>query len=361
MLRDTGLNRGLSMTEARDEEGVVCPYCVSSDNCPHLLLMVDLTFHASSGGALFEAFRARWSLNFEEEGYDEDFDERGRFMELLDEVDSAADWDTDYEQEGGPGMSSTYRLFYCSTPERVQSAVEAFARAHRPAVDETEAVKLSRRRSSPTPEPELTMAKNKTSEQTQRVPLWTKPTVPVPADAVFLCSVEVYAELDTTSLTFHLHRADGTDTLWIKTDFRSPRVVGSMPATDTLEAAGMRMIEGAMHSRWHFGNPAGGFTVGLLTQQQVLAAFAQVQEEIARTKELAAQTADRPIVALARELRLDPTPSGTGPASWEARCPGGHHYLRIQAETGEFGCGYCKQKGGIEELRAFASRFPTTG
>jgi hypothetical protein len=132
------------------------------------------------------------------------------------------------------------------------------------------------------------------------------------------------------------------------------QAVGSNPTQDGVDSAGLDLVEAAMHGAWHFGKPAGGFTPGLLTQAQVLKAWSRVEEEQQRLLEQAVMlTGDSEIVAAARELRLDPEPSGTGPASWYARCPGTNHSLRIQAETGQFGCGYCKQKGGVEELRRF--------
>ncbi len=187
-------------------------------------------------------------------------------------------------------------------------------------------------------------------------PAATQPALP--KEAAFLCTVEVPGDLvmDKDEVTLHLHRADGSDTLWITSSCGGPDAVGSLPTEGSLGSAGLRLVEAAMHSAWHFGTPQDAFTPGLLTKDQILGAWSRVQAEDERLREEAiALTGDRPIVALARELRLAPEPSGTGPASWYANCPGGHHHIYIQAESGEFGCGYCKRKGGVEELRAFAA------
>lgn len=45
-------------SEADDD---ACPYCASTEGCEHLLLVVDLTFRTSDGGALFVAFGDRWN------------------------------------------------------------------------------------------------------------------------------------------------------------------------------------------------------------------------------------------------------------------------------------------------------------
>jgi hypothetical protein len=59
------------------------------------------------------------------------------------------------------------------------------------------------------------------------------------------------------------------------------------------------------------------------------------------------------IIKAARELKLNPEPTGEGPHHWRANCPGTNHHLLISTGSNTFGCGYCKRKGGIPELREF--------
>ena len=48
---------------------------------------------------------------------------------------------------------------------------------------------------------------------------------------------------------------------------------------------------------------------------------------------------------------LDPEPAGHNDNAWLARCPTkGNHHIMISTTTDEWGCGYCKRKGGISEL-----------
>jgi hypothetical protein len=115
------------MSDEDDEttaDGNVCPFCASADGCEHLLLLVDLTFRTSDGGDLFEAFGDRWRTISDQEN--DDFDECETFNELLEEVDSLSDASLDYVVEGGPGMTSEYRVYFCSSEERVQAAVARF-------------------------------------------------------------------------------------------------------------------------------------------------------------------------------------------------------------------------------------------
>ncbi len=109
------------------DESENCPFCGSSNSCEHLLLFVDLTFRTAEGGRLYDAFARRWgSISGEE---DDDFDEVEAFDDLLDEVDSLADASCTKVREGGPGMTSEYGAYYCSSSERVTEAVQAFSDA----------------------------------------------------------------------------------------------------------------------------------------------------------------------------------------------------------------------------------------
>lgn len=111
-----------------DDEGTtdenVCPFCASIFGCEHLLLLVDLTFRTSDEGALFKAFGDRWGAISDRE--DNDFDEGDIFNDLLKKVDSLSDDSLTYIFEGGPGMTSEYGMYFCSSRERVESAVKRF-------------------------------------------------------------------------------------------------------------------------------------------------------------------------------------------------------------------------------------------
>jgi hypothetical protein len=60
-----------------------------------------------------------------------------------------------------------------------------------------------------------------------------------------------------------------------------------------------------------------------------------------------------PIIALARELGLDPRPPGHNDIAWMVTCPGTNHWLMISAGQNEFGCGWCRRKSGPTELRSY--------
>ena len=58
------------------------------------------------------------------------------------------------------------------------------------------------------------------------------------------------------------------------------------------------------------------------------------------------------IVRVARELGLNPQPTGKLENIWRARCPKTKYGMYINALNNEYKCAVTKCKGGIEELRA---------
>jgi hypothetical protein len=56
-------------------------------------------------------------------GWRDDFNEQEPFEELLDEVDACADSSTEFDLEGGPGVSSSYSIYYVKSADKARSAV----------------------------------------------------------------------------------------------------------------------------------------------------------------------------------------------------------------------------------------------
>lgn len=98
-----------------------------------------------------------------------------------------------------------------------------------------------------------------------------------------------------------------------------------------------------------------------------LRGFEQILDNIKKRRDLLAEASRQQalntpsaLVDACRELGLCPEPSGTNSHSWYANCPGTSHRLMVSTkgshEGGEFGCGYCRVKGGVEELRALVAK-----
>ncbi len=64
---------------------------------------------------------------------------------------------------------------------------------------------------------------------------------------------------------------------------------------------------------------------------------------------------NHPLIIYCFEQKLYPEPEGNSPHSWKANCPSGHqHHFMISTSSPEshsWGCGYCKKKGGLIELK----------
>jgi hypothetical protein len=186
-------------------------------------------------------------------------------------------------------------------------------------------------------------------------PAGAEPAPAPPADAVWLCLGTGSFSCIGLRVDLYMHRADGVDVLWEEIEDAEVRPLGQLPSTGDLAAGGLRLLAAALRA---------GFLLNVLPDTlrgkavSTADAVGVWQREHARRDRwaaTAAKHADAPIVVAARELGLDPSPSGTGPWSWNARCPGTRHSLMVQAKSGDFGCGWCKKRGGVAELRAFAA------
>lgn len=102
-----------------------CPFCLSKDACEHLLLLVDRTFRVVDGGILMRSFRDHWDKLFEEGA--ETFDESECFDDLLDSIDGLSDYSREFDEEGGPGMSSSYSIYYVAASQKAERALSHFA------------------------------------------------------------------------------------------------------------------------------------------------------------------------------------------------------------------------------------------
>lgn len=107
-----------------------------------------------------------------------------------------------------------------------------------------------------------------------------------------------------------------------------------------------------VRSRWGHAWPGKLYLAGIFSEQ----VYEETVEGLEREGDamaIQASAKETSVVRAARELRLQPEPTGTAPAAWRARCPETNHSLYISTASNSFGCGYCRRKGGEDELRAF--------
>ena len=111
-----------------------------------------------------------------------------------------------------------------------------------------------------------------------------------------------------------------------------------------------------LRARVHHSLPCAPYQGGLLSAEELSREVSELKAELERNDQaaMAAQFANpSPIIQVATAFGLEPRPAGHDPDAWWASCPGGNHSLMITASPNQFGCGYCRRKGGPEELRTF--------
>ena len=202
----------------------------------------------------------------------------------------------------------------------------------------------------------------------------------IPVDAVFVGAWHSYLGIDHLcealflarddrqdllwSLTTHSHEAtkqnlvarEGRDPDWIKCKVTCGCVTGA-PREGTENKAAMRLLGALVRARVPYEFPQRPYLPGLLTSRELAGIVTAVDDELRRNS-LAAEAAQKvwkaAIIELAIELGLNPRPAGHNDCAWVADCPRRSHTLMLSPSLNEFGCGYCRRKGGPAELRAFA-------
>jgi len=109
-----------------------CPFCGTTADCEHFLLEVDETFRCARGGALHKEFSRDWSALLEQHQDDPSFDERAAFEEVLWPVRKLAQCALSWGNDGGPGQSSAYEVFFCSGRNGAAEAAKGYAEAKLP-------------------------------------------------------------------------------------------------------------------------------------------------------------------------------------------------------------------------------------
>ncbi|MGZ4951142.1 MAG: tetratricopeptide repeat protein [Halobacteriota archaeon] len=202
----------------------------------------------------------------------------------------------------------------------------------------------------------------------------------LPKDALFACSYDLHVTVDTFEEAAFFRRTETSDELWRATGFDLPIVRGIADGYVTPNHLGGKDVLsiGCVFAAAKKGEESSSCLalldrlfrayVGFCTPQRFLAggiisesAYNNLVKRIDQELEENAQKArenETEIIKVARELGLYPRPTGKGITHWWASCPSIRkpafsHPLYIDAAENYFGCGWCKRKGGVEELRAF--------
>ena len=174
----------------------------------------------------------------------------------------------------------------------------------------------------------------------------------VPETSHLVCAYDVSVGADTVDEAAFLDRGASIDVLWIQS-IEGCRAVAWHPRRDAQESA--RILLGAFwRTRRLFVEPTDFLRAGVIQRSDFQTLCNAIAAEGKANETAALRHGDAPIVRTARELGLNPRPAGHSPDAWMASCPGTSHWLMIGPITNEFGCGWCKRKGGPDELSKFA-------
>lgn len=172
---------------------------------------------------------------------------------------------------------------------------------------------------------------------------------------------DCYLGVDTVQVLFYLIRTKELDWLEVVIKYShsilSRNCVMSIPRHGSKREAAARLLDTYVRFRVHYECPVPPYHSGLLTRGELKGIVEAIAEELTRNRRVAAEKQCRheaTIIKMARELGLNPRPAGHNDSAWMASCPQSrNHWIMISAERNEFGCGYCRRKGGPQELRAF--------
>jgi len=178
----------------------------------------------------------------------------------------------------------------------------------------------------------------------------------------FVGGWDCFIGVDTVHTLFYLIRTKDLDWLEAVVKYSSTIMsrdcVMSAPrhGSNKREAAA-RLLDAHVRSRVHHECPVPPYQSGLLTNGELEGIVGAIAEELKRNSRVAEEEQRRheaPIIKMARELGLDPRPAGHNDSAWMASCPRSrNHWIMISSSHNEFGCGYCRHRGGPPELRAF--------
>jgi len=168
-----------------------------------------------------------------------------------------------------------------------------------------------------------------------------------------LWSLTTHSEKSTKQ---NLAARKGGDPEWAKSKITCGCVCGA-PREGTENKAAIRLLDALVRAKVPYEFPQPPYLPGLLTRRELAGIVRAAAEEL-RCNSLAAEAAQKvlkaPIIELANELGLNPRPAGHNGSAWVADCPRRSHTLMLSPSLNEFGCGYCRRKGGPAELRDFA-------
>jgi len=76
------------------------------------------------------------------------------------------------------------------------------------------------------------------------------------------------------------------------------------------------------------------------------------EEYVKKIKFIEESNKHNDLINFCRTINLNPIPDGIHASNWIANCLSkGNHQMLLSTLTNEWGCGYCRKKGGLPELK----------
>jgi hypothetical protein len=166
--------------------------------------------------------------------------------------------------------------------------------------------------------------------------------------------------IDTVQNLFYLIRTNDLDWLEVVVKYSnkimSRNCVRSIPRHGSGRKAAARLLDAQVRALVHYDFPIPPYLRGLLTTGELENVVTAVVAELERNRRVAEEQQrqhEAPIIKVARGLGLNPRPAGHNSDAWMSDCPRRSHWIMISPSLNQFGCGYCRRKGGPAELQTF--------
>jgi len=184
----------------------------------------------------------------------------------------------------------------------------------------------------------------------KKYPEWTS------EGATRVCTSDVASAWDYLDHECQFQRKNLMDLLWVRVEHVGSRVITLTRDADPHDNC-VRLFLAMLLSLIGIGWPMELDGCKLVPKVRLELAMSELDTRLRqRLKGNEEKYSTAEIVETARSLGLDPSPVTGSESAWESRCPGTNHSIHISPKSNSFGCGYCRVKGGPEELVAFAKR-----
>jgi len=192
----------------------------------------------------------------------------------------------------------------------------------------------------------------------------------IPEDAIFVCAYVVFMNPADFGVSAFFRRANGFDELWVASwdaevnanykdiehgqheRYDAFHCALAIPSAIDVKASCQTLLYHELKADLGYSSPGEFVRGGLFTDKEYFDVILSIKDEIEDHLRQAEKNKSE-IVAVAQELGLQPEPTGKGPHSWRASCPGTGHPIWIDTQKNIFGCPWCKKKGDSELLRLF--------